>query len=298
MSNLNLRTNSCIELSEIRKLDNLLSQCETSSCEFTIFDENYDDDKFCSSLDSLDKNYLIHQCNNCSDFNEIKISVKMLNVIKTVPEDTCCSTKMLNKTNDKNCVCDNFNLKTRSCSHLGHSKNNKKLTINNEQKCSSFDCNTSKNNFKKQKAFDHDNKITRCICTGCGKLQKTVTIEENVDFEIGKDQEPIMSSKSSQISFGVRSDHSIEYPLNMKNLTDKCSMHGRSRSKFSPQILAKRISGRSTEDEKGVKESLLGHARLDSFHVDKLLPETVETVCNFTKKKNNYNEIVFKLTRK
>lgn len=282
MSNLNLRTNSCIELSEIRKLDNLLSQCETSSCEFTIFDENYDDDKFCSSLDSLDKNYLIHQCNNCSDFNEIKISVKMLNVIN-VPEDTCCSTKMLNKPNDKNCICDN--LKTRSCSHLGHSKNNKKLTINNEQKCNSFDCNTSKNNLKKQISFDHDNKISRCICTGCGKLQKTVTIEENVDFEIGKEPEPIMSSKSSQISFGVRSDHSIEYPLNMKNLTDKCSMHGKSRSKFSPQILAKRISGRSTEDERGVKESLLGHARLDSFHVDKLLPETVETVCNFTTQK-------------
>lgn len=281
MSNLNLRTNSCIELSEIRKLDNLLSQCETSSCEFTIFDENYDDDKFCSSLDSLDENYLIHQCTNCSDFNEIKISVKMLNVIKNVPDDTCCSSKMLNKTTEKNCICDHFNLKTRSCSHLGHSKNNKKLTINNEQKFNSFDCNTSsKNNLKKQIAFDHDKEINRCICSGCGKLQKTVTIEENV--EIGNKDDPIqqiLSSKSSQISFGVRSDHSIEYPLNMKNLTDNSSLRRKSRSKFSPQILAKRISGRSTEDERGVKDSLLGHTRLDSFHVDKLLPETVETVC-------------------
>lgn len=33
MSDTNLRTNSSIELSDIRKLDILLTQCETSSCE-------------------------------------------------------------------------------------------------------------------------------------------------------------------------------------------------------------------------------------------------------------------------
>lgn len=33
MSDSNLRTNSSIELSDIRKLDILLTQCETSSCE-------------------------------------------------------------------------------------------------------------------------------------------------------------------------------------------------------------------------------------------------------------------------
>lgn len=45
MSDLNLRTNSCIELSEIRKLDNLLTQCESSSCENICID-------CCENLDS------------------------------------------------------------------------------------------------------------------------------------------------------------------------------------------------------------------------------------------------------
>lgn len=38
MSDSNLRTNSSIELSDIRKLDILLTQCETSSCENICID--------------------------------------------------------------------------------------------------------------------------------------------------------------------------------------------------------------------------------------------------------------------
>lgn len=38
MSDTNLRTNSSIELSDIRKLDILLTQCETSSCENICID--------------------------------------------------------------------------------------------------------------------------------------------------------------------------------------------------------------------------------------------------------------------
>lgn len=38
MSDTNLRTNSSIELSDIRKLDILLTQCESSSCENICID--------------------------------------------------------------------------------------------------------------------------------------------------------------------------------------------------------------------------------------------------------------------
>lgn len=47
MSDVNLRTNSSIELSDIRKLDILLTQCESSSCENICID-------CCAKLGSLD----------------------------------------------------------------------------------------------------------------------------------------------------------------------------------------------------------------------------------------------------
>lgn len=47
MSDVNLRTNSSIELSDIRKLDILLTQCESSSCENICID-------CCAKLGSVD----------------------------------------------------------------------------------------------------------------------------------------------------------------------------------------------------------------------------------------------------
>lgn len=50
MSDTNLKTNSSIELSDIRKLDILLTQCESSSCENICID-------CCAKLGSVEDDY-------------------------------------------------------------------------------------------------------------------------------------------------------------------------------------------------------------------------------------------------
>lgn len=66
MSDNDLKLNASIELSDIRKLDSLLTQCETSSCENICID-------CCAKLGSLDDDEYDHQIGNSQDSNDSAI---------------------------------------------------------------------------------------------------------------------------------------------------------------------------------------------------------------------------------
>lgn len=308
MSESNLQSiNSCIELSEIRKLDKLLSQCELGSCESILFSDN------CSTFRSLDRIEL-------SDMSLVGSSP----MDKQMKELHHSSTVIIGTHTEEqpNCECLDSNniidLKTRSCSNLGQ----KKLDRTSSKKYASLDQpqppqisstavvrHNAKPSLKKQQSIDHRqfNEHERRICKTCGHFyrepEKIVKIKSTeIDIKVIVDNpdemnDHLMSSKySSQTSIKEYSicnrsgrnsllDTSPTSTHNAK-FRDKSSMSAsiKSRSKFTPQNIAKKIarkaSSNTTEDgEKSAKESLLGHRRVDSFHIEKKLPETVETVC-------------------
>lgn len=286
MSDQHLRSNSCIELSEIRKLDRLLSQCETSSCENLYYE-------FCSTFDSL---------NSRMDLSEN-------NVINLVPVDEDV------QHDEKYCF--DCNQKSRSCIQLSNNINNRSRSRSGgrgrggvsggggRSKC------CARNNHQPLPIIP----ITaNKLCKLCGKLQlkeinekivkilsneitdiKLITnedddIEDNdghVNINNDDDDEIVVYKSSSQNSIKseakeIKQQQKIE-PHHRLSISTTHS--NKIKSKFSPQILARKITGKNNNNtcnendhEKSAKESLLGHCRVDSFLIDKKLPETVETV--------------------
>lgn len=349
MSETNLRSiNSCIELSEIRKLDKLLSQCEANSCENILFSE------FCSTFESIDQ--LTDFSDKCSLIMDRSSAGHLSNDLHH------SSTAVIGAANNnfdelKNCHCpthpncrtDKIELKSRSCTNLQKTRFDKKSTsLDNAGGGSGAVAPIfkPKPSLKKQTSIDRtfhhhlpfgegDSSFTRKVCKKCGKYtrepEKIVKIKSTeIDIKVILDNPEDVENDDVNLLGGSSSKYSSQTSIKEMTICNKsqrnsliettmmtttktssssqsqlnnagaskqlCAMDnlgsagkpsssssGRSRSKFSPQILAKKIarkslSGNGDDNEKSAKESLLGHTRLDSFHIEKKLPETVETV--------------------
>lgn len=318
MSDSNLHSiNSCIELSEIRKLDKLLSQCEIGSCESILFSDN------CSTFRSLDRIEL-------SDISLMGSAI----MDKQMKELHHSSTVIIgaHAEEEPNCECldsNNIDFKTQSCSNL---ERNKKLNRTDTKKYTSLDqaqqppqtnqqplsiVRHTKPSLKKQQSIDyhrhnmvqHDG--DKRICKTCGNYyrdpEKMVKIKSTeIDIKVivdnpDDDYDHLLSSKyssqtsikeysicnrSERNSFMIdASSPTSQYNAKLLEKQPSTTTSIKSRSKLTSQILAKKIarkaSSNAEDGEKSVKESLLGHCRVDSFHIEKKLPETVETVCIF-----------------
>lgn len=314
------RSNSYIELSEIRKLDNLLTQCESTSCENICMD-------CCAQLGSIE-NIVSTKSSSCSAVISITNSDIACNAGIRKSTMPCGDVDMekfrfddaIEKSNksesdvrddeteeqlQKNCcrICDknlrtNFtsarffsldkersaNLVAKPIADKGGSEN----TLQTARKLCTF------------KEFDEPvrdkaNKVdsvnikneTQNTCDDCIDQSKkllsanifTATQKKISRGRSVKDKTISLSSKSSQNSFkdGTSKPNKRDV-LEKENFTFRESL----RSKFSPQNLAKKITGKGLYEECEVveKEVLFGE-RFDAFHHEIKIPEPVEAVCKF-----------------
>lgn len=316
------RSNSYIELSEIRKLDNLLTQCESTSCENICMD-------CCAQLGSID-NIVSTKSSSCSA------------VISITNSDIACNAGMKNSTmsggggdvdmekfrydnvmeknnkseNDirngddaehlkKNCCrfCDkNLRKNFANARFFSLDKERSEKLENNQivdaggsenvlataRKLCSFKEFEEPIRSKKTKA-ENVKQVTQQICDQCTDTDQSnkvaaanvlVTTQKKISRgKSVKDKAISLSSKSSQNSFkdGTASKTKRE-ALDKETFTFRESL----RSKFSPQNLAKKITGKGLYDEFELmeKEVLFGE-RFDAFHHEIKIPEPVEAVCKF-----------------
>lgn len=321
MFDANSRSNSYIELSEIRKLDNLLTQCESTSCENICLD-------CCAQLGSID-NIVSTKSSSCSAVISITNSDIACNAAmnkSTMPGGDVDIEKfrfdnVMEKSNKsendirngedekrlkKNCCrfCDKnlrknfanarfFSLdkerseksETKKIVDKGGSEN----TLETSRKLCTFKEFEEPDRSKTSKA---DNVIvenpTDDTCETCSNDQSKKLLATNVmtttqkKISRGKsvkDKAISLSSKSSQNSFKDGGNKS-----NKRDASDKEMFTFREslRSKFSPQNLAKKITGKGLYDEFEImeKEVLFGE-RFDAFHHEIKIPEPVEAVCKF-----------------
>ncbi len=306
------RSNSYIELSEIRKLDNLLTQCESTSCENICMD-------CCAQLGSID-NIASTKSSSCSA------------VISITNSDIACNAET-NKSTMLGDVeiekLDNAMEKSnKSENDVRSGEDEKKSKINS---CRFCDKNLRKN-FANGRFFSLDkerseksetkpvvdkggseNTLTspRKLCTfkefhepvhsKAIKVVDNVTVKNSAQdacekcndqskkhltttqsaaqkkFSRGKSMKEkaiSLSSKSSQNSFKDGGNQSSKRdPLEKENFTFRQSL----RSKFSPQNLAKKIAGKGLYEECEIVEK----DRFDAFHHEIIkIPEPVEAVCS------------------
>lgn len=314
------RSNSYIELSEIRKLDNLLTQCESTSCENICMD-------CCAQLGSID-NIVSTKSSSCSA------------VISITNSDIACNAGMKKSTMPGGDVdiekfrFDNVMEKSnKSENDIRNGEDEKQLKKN----CCRFCDKNLRKNFANARFFSLDKErsekleskqivdkggsentlaTSRKLCTfkefvepvrnktckvdnvnvknstqetceKCDDQSKkllatnlfTATQKKLSRGKSIKDKAMSLSSKSSQNSFKDGGNKS-----NKRDASDKETFTFREslRSKFSPQNLAKKITGKALYDECEImeKEVLFGE-RFDAFHHEIKIPEPVEAVCKF-----------------
>lgn len=309
------RSNSYIELSEIRKLDNLLTQCESTSCENICID-------CCAQLGSID-NIVSTKSSSCSA------------VISMTNSDIACNASMKTSAMPVGDVSiekfrfDNVMGKNnKSENDIRNGEDEKQLKKN----CCRFCDKNLRKNFANARFFSLDKerseklesnpidekggsekalatsiklctftefeeparsktrKVDNVIvnvknapqeaCDKCNDQSKKLLTTTQKKFSCGKsvkDKAVSLSSKSSQNSFRDGGNKSNKRDgLDKETFTFRESL----RSKFSPQNLAKKITGKALYDECEVmeKEVLFGE-RFDAFHHEIKIPEPVEAVC-------------------
>ncbi|CAD7078198.1 unnamed protein product [Hermetia illucens] len=342
MSDSDIHTNSCIELSEIRKLDNLLTQCETSSCENICIECCESLSASYADIDNLARNKVPPgsvRCNqnanatlsgNTASNLLAKLSTKLNRSLdkhtdvmethlvntKSAGDESGGSSNVGSKCNSLNGSGNEISKKKgfeskryfsldkdrsdkdkKTGDRLGNHSNDNKLLggseniLSNTRKHCSFDrsvivatpaveevppgCETIRTKLRKCSVKS----TSICICDNCAKPGgNLICIRSPGTTTTGaKKSRDSKSTKSSQNSL---KDNFKSGKSSLYDISDKDSTHESLRSKFSPQALARKISGRTTHDHDhdiADKEALLGH-RIEGFHHEKKLPEPVETV--------------------
>lgn len=316
------RSNSYIELSEIRKLDNLLTQCESTSCENICID-------CCAQLGSID-NIVSTKSSSCSAVISITnsdiacnagmkkttipsgggdVDIEKVRYDNAMEKNNKSENDVRNgedeKESKKNCCrfCDknlrkNFanarffsldkerseKLETKQIVEKGGSEN----TLATSRKLCTFKEFEEPVRRKSSKVDTVNVKnATQDACDKCNDQPKKL-LAANVfpttqkKFSRGKsvkEKAISLSSKSSQNSFKDGGNKSSR-----RDTADKEAFTFREslRSKFSPQNLAKKITGKGLYDECEImeKEVLFGE-RFDAFHHEIKIPEPVEAVRKF-----------------
>ncbi|XP_037044047.1 potassium voltage-gated channel subfamily H member 6 isoform X7 [Bradysia coprophila] len=310
MFDIRSRSNSYIELSEIRKLDNLLTQCESTSCENICMD-------CCAQLGSID-NIVSTKSSSCSA------------VISITNSDIACNARMKKPTmsggdvdvekfqfdnvmeknnkseNDVRSGDDDKEFKKNSCRFCDKNlrkdyANARFFSLDKEQNENSetgeiVDKGGSENILQTSrklctfKEFDEPvrreaNKVdnvnvknaTQDTCDDCNDQSKKLLGTKKISRgKSVKDKTISLSSRSSQNSFKDGGNKSTKRDTTEKEVfTFRESL----RSKFSPQNLAKKITGKGLYEEGEIteKEVLFGE-RFDAFHHEIKIPEPVEAV--------------------
>lgn len=308
------RSNSYIELSEIRKLDNLLTQCESTSCENICMD-------CCAQLGSID-NIVSTKSSSCSAVisitnSDIACNAGMKNLAMSGGGDMeklRCDNVMGKNNKSENDVrsggdekqleknscrfCDKdvrknfasarfFSLDKERSEKLANNqvvdKGGSENTLVTSRKLCSFKAFDEPIRVKKIKVDNvNDKNVPEENCESCNDQSKKLRAPTQKKFSRGKsikDKAISLSSKSSQNSFKDGGNKSNKRDgLDKEGFTFRESL----RSKFSPQNLAKKITGKALYDEFELmeKEVLFGE-RFDAFHHEIKIPEPVEAVCKF-----------------
>lgn len=313
MFDIRSRSNSYIELSEIRKLDNLLTQCESTSCENICMD-------CCAQLGSID-NIVSTKSSSCSA------------VISITNSDIACNARMKKPTTPGGDVdlekFDNVMGKNnKSENDVRNGDDDKELKKNNCRFCDK----NLRNDFGNARFFSLDKErsdkleigqivdkdgsenilqTSRKLCTfkefdeparnktskvdnvnvknaaqdtceNCNDQSKKLLSTTHKKITRGKsikDKAISLSSRSSQNSF---KDGGSKF--NKRDASDKevSTFRESLRSKFSPQNLAKKITGKALyEDGEIAEKEVLFGERFDAFHHEIKIPEPVEAVCKF-----------------
>lgn len=270
-------TSSFIELSEIRRLDQLLTQCETSSCEHICRD-------CCEKLGSLE---------DCDQVEEDEVVSP--DIVQT-PRRHLASPRL--PTISK-CVCG-----ASSTDKMPRIKASDKGTSDAVTCSDSENITTISNCRKRHLIRQHRHKsedvtkkppnltvnrtTTVFVCDNCEKAPLTEGKRKKSIFprslNIGTKQRSL--NENNVIAFSRKystSEQSLrETAIGVISAAVEETSAPRGRPKFSPQVMARRISMKVTEElaeiatSSGAKEALLG-SRFGSFH-EKKLPEPVETV--------------------
>ncbi|GAB0089901.1 hypothetical protein DMENIID0001_045260 [Sergentomyia squamirostris] len=266
---------SFIELNEIRRLDHILTQCETSSCEHICRD-------CCEKLGSLE------DCDPVED-DEVPSSEVVQPPQQQTSRPRVASprlTPLITK-----CVC-------------GAKPSEKKASTTDAVTCSDSENITTISNCRKRhllrqnrhRSEDVPKKppnltvnraATVFVCENCEKVPLTDAKRKKSIFarSVNHGAKQRSLNESNVIAFSRKyssSEHSLrETALGMITAMGD-EPGGKGRPKFSPQVISRRISTKVSEElaeiatSSTAKEALLG-SRFGSFH-EKKLPEPVETI--------------------
>lgn len=314
------RSNSYIELSEIRKLDNLLTQCESTSCENICLD-------CCAQLGSID-NIISTKSSSCSAVISIisnsdiacnavmkkstmpggDVDVEKFRIDNVMEKNNKSENDIRNGEDDvkqfkKNCCqfCDknlrkNFaNARFFSLDKERSEKMDAKQIVDKGGSENTLETSRKLCTFKefdepvRNKPIKVENAICKNVtqdkCEKCNDQSKkllatnvfTAAQKKISRGKSVKDKAVSLSSKSSQNSFKDGPNKA-----NKRDTLDKETFTFREslRSKFSPQNLARKITGKGLYDESEMMEKeVLFSERFDAFHHEIKIPEPVEAVC-------------------
>lgn len=299
------RTNSCIELSEIRTLDNLLTQCESSSCEYICKD-------CCEKLGSIEN--VEHQTDNrtTTDDDSVVIGCDVNNI--TVKSDAQLSLDSDNgiilmkqltttiddhHTNDavtSNCCrfCDansvrSFSNQRRPSLEKDSAENQQNYAVNCGGTSTGGSDNTLVGKFRKHcsmKCDEKQNHIPVKACFKCDLLKMTKACSNGQvcgGVIVSPTQKRIMGrSKSAKETKSMGNSISTKTSSDSRRVDigcvdiDKDTSISLKDSKISlPLLLAKKMSVKNHHcSEELSLETLLG------VHHEIKIPEPVEAVCN------------------
>ena len=311
-----IRASSCIELADIRKLDSLLNQCESISCDnLLLYDEVYNYD-LCSaskrkylSTSALNKLLPKNSIRRRTHKKVLSIRERDTKIIKLIDNkrqrnDTAGYTIPEKLTNCESVRCSCSDLMQHQpmnfCSDILRSSHND-LKV-----CKYSSSQVLWNNQPHLKQVKHKNaKKKQCSCRnyetsyltyetslrtppkGCSqRFTKQMTFSDNEYASNLNHFDKSNENRVNNIFDASVSADTFPNHLNSSFSPAICDVESETqsqkskRSKFSPSFISRKLTSRinSSEDDGawGVKESLLGRS---SKSVEKKLPEPVETVC-------------------
>lgn len=304
------RTNSCIELSEIRTLDNLLTQCESSSCEYICKD-------CCEKLGSIEN--VEHQTDNRTTTDDDSVVIGCDGNNMTVKSDAQLSLdsdnginlmKPLTTTIDdqhfndaavtSNCCrfCDANSVRSFSNQrHCSSEKESAENQLNDSVNCGGTSKGGSENTlvgkFRKHCSIKCDEKPNHIPVKACFKCDKLMMSKACSNGQVGEamivspTQKRIMGRsksakehKSTEKSISTKTSRDSMQPLKRRvdigcGDIDKDTSVSLKDSKISlPLLIAKKMSVKNHHcSEELSLETLLG------VHHEIKIPEPVEAVC-------------------